>query len=148
MSISNEVNIDVLNEIYTLSAFHGLRAAHPDDEWNDQMTEETQGHLPNSEVFRHADGEAHDETSTSVHMKSNPALAAMQQAVNAASGKGGSIDLPRQSSIETAALPSSDKNSKPSKLHDGQLDHNSLTASDYLTTPTNRSTEDVTTLQE
>ena len=148
MSISNEVNIDVLNEIYALSAFHGLRAAHPDDEWNDQMTEETEGYLPNSEVFRHADGEAHDENSTSTHMKANPALEAMQRAVDATSGKGGSIDLPRQSSTELATLPTSDKSSKQSKAHDGQLDHNSLNASDYLNTPTSKSTEDVTTLQE
>ena len=148
MSISNEVNIDVLNEIYALSAFHGLRATHPDDEWNDRMTEETEGYLPNSEIFRHGDGEAHDENSTSMHMKSNPALEAMQRAVEATSEKGGSIDLPRQSSTDVATLTKSDKNSKQSKVHDGQLDHNSLTASDYLTTPTNKSTEDVTTLQE
>jgi len=123
MSISTEVNIDVLNEVYALSAFHGLRAAHPDDQWNQQMTEETEGYLPNSDLNLHDD--------TSNHLKSNPALEAMQRAV----GTGGG-------SIET------DKNNKHLKTNEGQIDRNSLTASDHITTPPNKSVEDLTKLTE
>ncbi|CAF0940470.1 unnamed protein product [Didymodactylos carnosus] len=36
MSVSKEVNINVLNEVYQLAAFHGLREAHSDDVWNEE----------------------------------------------------------------------------------------------------------------
>lgn len=75
MSISKEVNIDVLNEVYALSAFHGLRGSHPDDQWNQQMTEEAEGFLPNSDFN---DPTSHDEINN--HIKSNPILEAMQRA--------------------------------------------------------------------
>jgi hypothetical protein len=39
-----------------------------------------------------------------------------------------------------------DKNLKHSKSNDGQLDHNSLTASDYISTPLNKSVDDLTNL--
>ncbi len=119
MSISNEVNIDVLNEVYTLSAFHGLRSSHPNDQWNDQMTEETEGYLPNTDV----DPNSHD------HTKSNPALEAMHRAA----GAGGN-------SHET------DKTVKKMKSNEGQLDHHSLNASDYIATPSNKSSDDLTKL--
>ena len=32
MSVSDEVNVDLLNECYELGPFHGLRKPHPDDE--------------------------------------------------------------------------------------------------------------------
>lgn len=31
MSISDEVNVDMLNECFELGPFHGLRREHPDD---------------------------------------------------------------------------------------------------------------------
>jgi hypothetical protein len=129
MSISTEVNIDVLNEVYALSAFHGLRAAHPDDQWNNQMTEETEGHLPNSDLNIHADITSHDDTNN--HLKPNPALEAMQRAVGTG---GGSIEI--------------DKNNKHLKTNEGQIDRNSLTASDHITTPPNKSVDDLTKLTE
>lgn len=129
MSISNEVNIDVLNEVYTLSAFHGLRAGHPDDQWNDQMTEEAEGYLPNTDPDSHADVTSYDDTNANI--KSNPALEAMQRAT----GTSGS-------SLET------DKINQPLKNNGGQLDHNSLTASDHIATPLNKSVDDLTKLDE
>jgi hypothetical protein len=128
MSISKEVNINILNEVYALSAFHGLRTSHPDDQWNQQMTEETEGYLPNSDLNIHGDGTSRDDTNT--HLKSNPALEAMQRAV----GPGGSLDT--------------DKTNKQSKTNDGQVDHNSLTASDYIATPPNKSADDLLKLNE
>ena len=121
MSISNEVNIDVLNEVYTLSAFHGLRASHPDDQWNDQMTEETESYLPNTDVNTYVDPKSHE------HTKSNPTLEAMQRAT----GTGGISN-------------ESDKNGKKTKSNEGQLDPHSLNASDYITTPLNKSSDDLT----
>jgi len=121
MSISNEVNIDVLNEVYTLSAFHGLRASHPDDQWNDQMTEETEGDLPNTDRNTYADEKSNH------HIKYNPALEAMQRAT----GTGGN---PHET----------DKTTKKSKSNEGQLDHHSLAASDYIATPLNKSIDDLT----
>ncbi|CAF0869342.1 unnamed protein product [Adineta steineri] len=134
MSISKEVNIDVLNEIYVLSAFHGLRAAHPDDQWNDQMTEETESYLPNSDIHNHGDVISHGDANT--HLKSNPTLEAMQRAV----GTEGSVEQSQQLSTNA------DKNNKHVKSNEGQLDHNSMTASDYTTTPTNKSVDDLTNL--
>jgi hypothetical protein len=126
MSISNEVNIDVLNEVYVLSAFHGLRASHPDDQWNYQMTEETEGYLPNSDLNTHDDITSHDDTN--IHLKPNPVLEAMHRAV----GPRGSIEL----------MTNTDKTNK------GQLDHNGLTASDYVTTPLNKSVDEPNKLNE
>jgi len=134
MSISKEVNIDVLNEVYVLSAFHGLRSAHPDDQWNDQMTEETEGYLPNSDIYIHGDLTSHDDDDANIHRKMNPVLQAMQRVT----GTGGSIESIHQSSNGT------NKNNKQVKSNEGQLDHNSLTASDYTTTPVNKSIEDLT----
>jgi hypothetical protein len=122
MSISTEVNIDVLNEVYALSAFHGLRAAHPDDQWNQQMTEETEGYLPNSDLNLHADITSHDDTNN--HLKPNPALEAMQRAVE------------------------TDKTNKPLKINEGQIDRNGLTVSDHVITPLNKSVDDLTKLTE
>jgi len=127
MSISKEVNIDVLNEVYALAAFHGLRASHPDDQWNQQMTEETEGYLPNSDLNTHADTTSHD--NTSIHLKPNPALEAMQRAVETR----GSIEIDK---------------TKPFKTHEEHLDHNSLTASDHVTTPLNKSVDDLTKITE
>lgn len=124
MSISKEVNIDVLNEVYALSAFHGLRASHPDDQWNEQMTEEAEGYLPNTDPNTYTDEHSH------AHIKDNPALEAMQRAA----GVNGSVET--------------DKNSKAAKTNEGQLDHNSLTASDHLVTPLNRSVDDLTKINE
>lgn len=129
MSISKEVNIDVLNDVYTLSAFHGLRAAHPDDQWNEQMTEETEGYLANTDFNTHAEGTTHEDTNG--HIKSNPALEAMQRAA----GTG-------EHSLET------EKSNKQAKANGGQLDHHSLNASDYTTTPLNKSVDDLTKLEE
>lgn len=129
MSISKEVNIDVLNEVYALSAFHGLRASHPDDQWNQQMTDEAEGYLPNTDQNIHDDITSHDGTHN--HVKVNPALEAMQRAA----GVG-------ESSKET------DKNTKQVKTNGGQFDHNNLTASDHLTTPLNKSVDDLTKLTE
>jgi len=122
MSISKEINIDVLNEIYSLSAFHGLRAAHPDDQWNDQMTEETEGNLPNT------DENSNDHANA--HVKQNPTLEAMRRASVVHSSN----------EIEKIA--------KQTKTNNGQLDHNSLTASDHLATPLNRSVDDLTKITE
>lgn len=129
MSISKEVNIDVLNEVYTLSAFHGLRAAHPDDQWNEQMTEETEGYLANTDLNTHTNGTAHEDTNT--HIKSNPVLEAMHRAT----GTG-------ENSLET------EKTNKQLKNNAGQLEHRSLNASDYTTTPLNKSIDDLTKLEE
>lgn len=129
MSISKEVNIDVLNEVYTLSAFHGLRAAHPDDQWNEQMTEETEGYMANTDLSTHTNGTTHEDTTA--HIKTNPTLEAMQRV----SGAG-------ESSLET------EKTNKQLKSNGGQLDHRSLNASDYVTTPLNKSVEDLTKLNE
>lgn len=129
MSISKEVNIDVLNEVYTLSAFHGLRAAHPDDQWNDQMTEETEGYLANTDLNTHADGTTHENSND--HVKSNPVLEAMQRVA----GTG-------EHSSET------DKAHKPAKANGAQHDHHSLNASDYTTTPLNKSIDDLTKVDE
>lgn len=144
MSISNEVNIDVLNEVYALSAFHGLRTADPDDQWNDQMTEETEADLPNTDAYTHNDGARHHDDSNNGHVKSNPALEAMQRAVGTTSGIAGSTDVSHHSSTNMTATNGTDKNHKQSKLQDGHLDHQSLTGSDYLTTPLNKSTDDLT----
>ena len=129
MSISKEVNIDVLNEVYTLSAFHGLRAAHPDDQWNEQMTEETEGYLANTDFNTHPEGTTHEDTNG--HIKSNTVLEAMQRAA-------GTGEHP----LET------DKSNKQAKANGGQLDHHSLNASDYTTTPLNKSVDDLTKLEE
>ena len=143
MSISKEVNVDVLNEIYVLSAFHGLRSSHPDDEWNHQMTEETEGHLPNSDVYAH--GEVTSNNDANTHLKSNPVLEAMQRAV----GTGDHTTEPlHQLSNNATASTDSTKTNKQVKANEGQLDHHSLTASDYATTPLNRSTEDLPNLSE
>jgi len=117
MSISKEINIDVLNEVYALSAFHGLRASHPDDQWNHQMVEEAEGYLPNSDVHVHGDVTTHD------HFKSNPALEAMQRAVE-------TTDPSHHVSTN------------------GDKNPNSLNASDHITTPLNKSNEDLTNLHE
>jgi hypothetical protein len=142
MSISDEVNIDVLNEVYALSAFHGLRAAHSDDQWNHQMTEETEGYLPNADMYTHDDATAHDETN--IHVKPNPTLEAMQRAVGTISGTGGSIELPHHPSTNVTTSIGVDKNNKHTKPNEGQLDHNSLNGSDYISTPLNKSTDDLT----
>ncbi|UJR28415.1 hypothetical protein I4U23_009655 [Adineta vaga] len=141
MSISKEVNVDVLNEIYVLSAFHGLRSSHPNDEWNHQMIEETEGYLPNSDVYTHGENVSHDDTN--IHVKSNPALEAMQRAVETG---GNTNELSHQLSNNAATATDSDKNNKQVKSNGGQLDHNSLTASDYATTTSNKSAEDLTHL--
>jgi hypothetical protein len=119
MSISAEVNIDVLNEVYTLSAFHGLRSAHPNDQWNNQMTEETEGYLPNSDLNTHADITSHVDINN--HLKPNPALQAMQRAV----GTGGSNETKKQL-----------------KPNGGQLDRSSLTTSDHITISINKSIDE------
>ncbi|CAF0926188.1 unnamed protein product [Rotaria sp. Silwood1] len=137
MSISNEVNIDILNEVYSLSAFHGLRAKHPDDQWNHQMTEETESYLPNSDIYIHGDVTTHDDGNN--HIKANPVLEAMQRAV----GHGDSIE----STTNITASVGTDKNNKHTKVNQGQLDHDSLTASDYITTPPIKSLEDLDNLQ-
>lgn len=133
MSISTEVNIDVLNEVYVLSAFHGLRASHPNDEWNDQMTEETESYLPNSDVYLHNDAATDDDANA--HVKANPVLEAMQRAV----APGGPLESPHN---ET------DKNHKPTLQNNGQLDHDSLIKSDFTTTPPHQSSEDPNNLYE
>ncbi|CAF1621244.1 unnamed protein product, partial [Adineta ricciae] len=143
MSISKEVNVDVLNEIYVLSAFHGLRSSHPDDKWNHQMTEETDGHLPNSDAYVH--GEVASNYDASTHLKSNPVLEAMQRAA----GAGDNTTEPlHQLSNNATASSDSNKTNKQVKANEGQLDHHSLTASDYATTPLNKSTEDLSNLNE
>lgn len=138
MSISKEVNIDLLNEVYALSAFHGLRASHPSDQWNHQMSEEAEGALPNSDAFTHADNAIRDDGG--VHVKPNPVLEAMQRVV----GNGHSTDAPSQATSSNGG----DKNKRPPKLSHGQLDHDSLTASDYTTTPPIKSIEDLPPLPE
>ena len=144
MSVSNEVNIDVLNEVYALSAFHGLRAADPDDQWNDQMTDETEADLPNTETHGHADGTHHLDHETEGHTKFNPALEAMQRAMGTASATGGSTEVSHPSSTNVIATNGTEKNHRQSKLQEGHLDHQSMTGSDYLATPLNKSTDDLT----
>ena len=63
---------------------------------------------------------------TNTHLKSNPALEAMHRAVETT-----------ESSHQVST--NMDKNHKQVKPNEGQLDHNSLTASDYITTPPNKS---------
>ena len=145
MNISNEVNIDVLNEVYALSAFHGLRTAHANDQWDEEMTEEAEGYLPNSDAYTH-DGEvSHDDQNA--HLKVNSTLEAMQRATE----KKGSVELPRQASINGEASKGTDKNNNnnnnsntQTKPIQGQLDHDSLAISDYTTTPQNQSMDNLT----
>ena len=140
MSISTEVNIDVLNDLYALSAFHGLRAADPNDQWNEQMTEEAELDLPNATVTSHHDDPHH-------HIKSNPALEAMQKAVGG-SGGGTSFDSSHHSSTNLTAAADAQKAHKQHKSHEGQLDHSNGNGSDHLHTPNNKSSEDLSTLHE
>ncbi|CAF3435054.1 unnamed protein product [Rotaria socialis] len=134
MSISNEVNIDVLNEIYALSAFHGLRTSHPNDEWNVQMIEEAESSLPNTDAYTHGDGTAYD--GGNIHVKPNPALEAMQRAVG--NGK----------PIESTANGGDKNNKHPKQTIGAQLEHDSLAASDFTTTPPHKSIEDLTQSQD
>lgn len=141
MSVSTEVNIDVLNEVYALSAFHGLRASHPDDQWNEQMTEEVEGFLPNADISTGADGLSHADDPHN-HVKSNPTLEAMQRAAGGVSTTEVSTDVSHISSANGTATSLSDKLTKPSKSIERQNEHPSLNGSDYATTSINKSTED------
>lgn len=141
MSISTEVNVDVLNDLYALSAFHGLRAADPNDQWNDQMTEEAEIDLPNSDVVSHHGDTAHH------HIKSNPTLDAMHKAMGT-SGAGASFDSSHHSSTNLTTTADPHKNHKQHKSQEGPSDHPSVNGSDYLHTPHNKSSEDLSTLHE
>jgi hypothetical protein len=147
MSISNEVNIDVLNEVYALSAFHGLRAADPNDQWNNQTADENDDCLPDSHTFTHGDTLYHDDE-TNDHLKINPALEAMERAVGKTSGTIDSNDMPHQSSIHPVTVDGIESHHKQMKSHTGQLDHPSLTSSDYLNTPASKSMDDLTASHE
>lgn len=140
MSISTEVNIDVLNDVYALSAFHGLRAADPSDQWNELMTEEAEMDLPNADVASY-----HDDVHNPI--RANPTLEAMQRAMGG-SGAGASMDSSHHSSTNLAAGSDAQKNHKGTKPHEGHSDHRSVNASDYLHTPQNKSFEDLSTVHE
>ena len=132
MSISKEVNIDILNEVYALSAFHGLREPHPDDQWNEEMTEEAEGYLPNIDLPAHGDETLHDGDNS--HLKANPAVEAMQRAAEARH-----VELAHQISTNGT---NSNHNNKPSNLVQGHLDHDSLTRSNTETRTPSKSIDE------